>query len=249
MSQSVLEIENLTKIYRGCSEPAIKDLSFSVGEGEFFGFLGPNGAGKTTTISILCGLLKPTNGKVKLFNMGLTSHLDRIKQMIGVVPQEIALYPTLTARENLAFFGRMYGLSGTYLKQRIEVCLEVAGLTGAAQRKIFTYSGGMRRRANLVAATLHNPKLLLLDEPMVGIDVQSRNVMMNYLKSLNEKGTTIIYTTHYMEEAEKLCSRLAIIDRGAILIEGNPVELVAQDDSIKNLEELFIRLTGKSLRD
>jgi ABC-2 type transport system ATP-binding protein len=216
---------------------------------EIFGLLGPNGAGKTTTISILCGLFVPTSGDVIIDGFDLHNNLDQIKQVIGVVPQDIALYPTLTALENLTFFGNMYGLKGSALNKIILDNLTIFGLERFAKKNISSFSGGMKRRVNLIAGLLHSPKILFLDEPTAGIDVQSKIVILDYLHEINRKGTTIIYTSHYMEEAENLCSRVSIIDRGTIVSTGNPKELVAENPEFKNLENLFLHLTGKGLRD
>ncbi|MDP4281177.1 MAG: ABC transporter ATP-binding protein, partial [Bacteroidota bacterium] len=197
----IIEIQELTKYYRNSDSPAIDSISLNIFPGEIFGLLGPNGAGKTTTISILCGLFPPTQGKVLIDGLDIRSDLNQIKQIIGVVPQDIALYPTLTARENLTFLGNMYGLKGKFLHDRIDECLSIFGLEKFANRRISVYSGGMKRRVNLIAGLLHRPKIIFLDEPTVGIDVQSRIVILEYLKKLNQEGTTIIYTSHYMEEA------------------------------------------------
>ena len=249
MDQPLIKIQELTKYYRGNTEPAIKSITLDIFKNEIFGLLGPNGAGKTTTISILCGLFPPTDGTVTIDGLDIKSDLKRIKRIIGVVPQEVALYPTLTAIENLTFFGNMYNLRGRELRERIMDRLVVFGLERVARKKIDTFSGGMKRRLNLIAGLLHQPKVLFLDEPTVGIDVQSRIVILEFLKTLNQQGTTIIYTSHYMEEAENLCSRVAIIDRGSIISIGNPKELVADHPEFKNLENLFLYLTGKELRD
>jgi ABC-2 type transport system ATP-binding protein len=245
----IIEIRDLTKIYKGSDEAAIKGITLDIFPGEIFGLLGPNGAGKTTIISILCGLFPSTRGTVHIDRMDIQSKIGQIKQIIGVVPQDIALYPTLTARENLTFFGNMYNLRGRTLHNRIGECLEVFGMEKHARKRISTYSGGMKRRINLIAGLLHNPKILFLDEPTAGIDVQSRVVILEFLKELNKKGTTIIYTSHYMEEAENLCSRVSIIDRGNIISTGNPKQLVSEHPEFKNLENIFIYLTGKELRD
>jgi ABC-2 type transport system ATP-binding protein len=245
----IIEIRDLTKFYKGNDEPAINAISLDIFQNEIFGLLGPNGAGKTTTISILCGLFPPTRGEVHIDGMELRSNLDKIKHIIGVVPQDLALYPTLTALENLTFFGNMYGLRGPYLRDRIFDYLNVFGLEKAARKKVSSYSGGMKRRVNLIAGLLHRPKVLFLDEPTVGIDVQSRMVILEYLAEINKLGTTIIYTSHYMEEAENLCSRVAIVDHGKIISIGNPQELLKEHPEFKNLETVFIHLTGKGLRD
>jgi ABC-2 type transport system ATP-binding protein len=245
----IIEIRELTKVYKGNDEPAIRSISLDIFPNEIFGLLGPNGAGKTTTISILCGLFAPTRGNVTIDGFDIRSNPDNVKHIIGVVPQDLALYPTLTAMENLTFFGNMYGLKGNQLKERIRECLQVFGLEKFVNKKINSFSGGMKRRVNLIAGLLHRPKVLFLDEPTVGIDVQSRMVILDYLKEINKQKTTIIYTSHYMEEAENLCSRVAIIDRGQIISLGNPKELVKDHPEFKNLENIFLHLTGKDLRD
>jgi ABC-2 type transport system ATP-binding protein len=245
----IIEIKNLSKRYKGSDEPALKDITLDIYPHEIFGLLGPNGAGKTTTISILCGLFAPTGGEVVIDGFNLHNDLDQIKKVIGVVPQDIALYPTLTALENLTFFGNMYGLKGKSLKDLIMDRMNVFGLERFAKKKISSFSGGMKRRVNLIAGLLHDPKILFLDEPTAGIDVQSKIVILEFLHEINRKGTTIIYTSHYMEEAENLCSRVSIMDRGTIVSTGNPKELVADHPEFKNLENLFLHLTGKGLRD
>jgi ABC-2 type transport system ATP-binding protein len=245
----IIEIRALTKFYKGNDEPALNTISLDIFQGEIFGLLGPNGAGKTTTISILCGIFPPTRGDVYIDGMEIRSNLDKIKHIIGVVPQDLALYPTLTALENLTFFGNMYGLKGQDLRTRIFEYLKVFGLEKASRKKISSYSGGMKRRVNLIAGLLHRPKVLFLDEPTVGIDVQSRMVILDYLKEINKIGTTIIYTSHYMEEAENLCSRVAIVDHGRIISIGNPRELLKDHPEFKNLENIFLHLTGKEMRD
>ncbi len=245
----IIEIKKLSKTYKGTNEPAVKSISLDIYPQEIFGLLGPNGAGKTTTISILCGLFPPTEGNVSIDGLDIRSNLDQIKQLIGVVPQDIALYPTLTARENLTFYGNMYGLRGKELRNQISDFLYVFGLEKFANRLIGKYSGGMKRRVNLIAGLLHHPKIIFLDEPTVGIDVQSRILILNYLKEINKSGTTIIYTSHYMEEAEHLCTRVAIMDQGKIISIGKPSDLLATNPEFKNLENVFIHLTGKDLRD
>ena len=245
----IVEIEGLKKIFKNSEEPAVKGVSFTIHKNEVFGLLGPNGAGKTTIISILCGLFAPSSGTVKIDGMYTSTNLDQIKQIIGVVPQDIALYPTLTARENLNFYGSMYGLSGQDLKDKIEMWLDNLGLTKAANRRVETFSGGMKRRVNLIASVLHQPKILFLDEPTVGVDVQSRNVIMEQLKKLNKEGTTIIYTSHHLEEAEDFCTQIAIIDYGTILIQGTPAQLIANTPGSSSLEDVFLNLTKRKLRD
>ncbi|MCW3104182.1 MAG: transporter ATP-binding protein [Bacteroidetes bacterium] len=248
-SNAIIETHDLLKVFKGSDEPVVKGISFSVQRNEVFGLLGPNGAGKTTTISILCGLFPPTSGKVTIDGMSLQGDLAGIKQIVGVVPQDIALYPTLSARENLNFYGNMYGVTGKVLKDKIEAWLHNFGLTEAANRRVSTYSGGMKRRLNLIAGILHDPKILFLDEPTVGVDVQSRNVIIEHLQALNKKGTTIIYTSHHMEEAEHFCTQVAIIDYGKIIAKGSPAELIAAYPGCTNLESVFLHLTKRKLRD
>lgn len=244
-----IEIRDLVKIYKGSDEPALNGVSLVVPEGDIFGLLGPNGAGKTTTINILCGILSATSGSVKVSGMEYGRNAEEIKQIVGVAPQDIALYPSLTARENLEFIGSMYGLKGKRLKERISQCLTIFGLEKFGSRLIRSYSGGMKRRINLIAGILHQPRILFLDEPTAGIDVQSRMVIIEYLKKLNEEGTTIIYTSHYMEEAEILCSLIAIIDNGKIITQGRPPELIGSQPGYTNLESIFLHITGRKLRD
>ncbi len=248
-TDAIIEIKNLVKSFKGSSSPAVNDVSFTISRNEIFGLLGPNGAGKTTTISILCGLFPPTRGHVLIDGKDLNGDLDTIKQIVGVVPQDLALYPTLTARENLSFYGHMYGLSGKTLKDKISMWLDNFGLTEAANRRVSTFSGGMKRRVNLIAGILHSPKILFLDEPTVGVDVQSRNVIIEYLKQLNQTGTTIIYTSHHMDEAEHFCTQVAIIDHGKIIIEGSPKKLISDNAGCENLESVFLKLTNRALRD
>jgi len=245
----IIELKYLTKYYKGASIPAVDNIDLTIDKGEIYGLLGPNGAGKTTTISMLCGLFGPTSGNVFIDGMEYQHSAEKIKKIIGVVPQEIALYPSLTAKENLTFFGHMYGLKGKYLKERIHECLQLFGLEKNANRRIKTFSGGMKRRINLIAGILHKPKIIFLDEPTVGVDVQSRNVILEHLKNINKEGTTIIYTSHYMEEAENFCTRVAIIDKGHIITEGRPKELVTSKEEYTDLESIFLHLTGRALRD
>jgi ABC-2 type transport system ATP-binding protein len=198
---------------------------------------------------MLCGLVKPTSGHFTISDLNYTNHSSKIKKIIGVVPQEYALYPTLTARENLHYFGSMYGLKGSILKDKVVETLDLLGLLKFADKRIETFSGGMKRRVNLIAGILHNPKVLFLDEPTVGVDVQSKNAIIDYLKLLNQNGTTIIYTSHHLAEAEDFCSNIAILDRGRIYAQGTPSSLIASTDEARNLEEVFISLTGKDFRD
>jgi len=245
----MIEIQQLSKKYKGAENYSVSNLDLSVVEGEIFGLLGPNGAGKTTLISMLCSLIKPTSGKFTIEKLNYKEHKNQLKKLIGIVPQEYALYNSLTAHENLMYFGAMYGLKGSVLKENITNALIRLGLSDFAHKKIETFSGGMKRRVNLIASILHEPKVLFLDEPTVGVDVQSKNVIIQHLQELNKKGTTIIYTSHHLNEAEHFCTNVAIIDHGKIMIEGRPKDLIKNQNEANNLEDVFIALTGKALRD
>jgi ABC-2 type transport system ATP-binding protein len=245
-----IDIQNLSKQYKDSRVNAVDNLCLKINPKEIFGLLGPNGAGKTTTISILCHQITASSGHVVIDGKSLHSDSERIKKIIGVVPQDIALYPKLTATENLRFFGNMYGLNGKYLKNRIDECALQFGLESKLNKRISTFSGGMKRRINLIAGLLHKPKILFLDEPTVGIDVQSKNVIIEHLKELNyTEGTTIIYTSHMMDEAERFCTHIAILDNGKVVTEGQPAELIRTHPGCQNLEDIFLLLTGKRLRD
>jgi ABC-2 type transport system ATP-binding protein len=213
---NILEVDNLVKKYGDFG--AVKGVSFTVGEGEVFGLLGPNGAGKTQTISMLTGVIPPTSGTARIGGYDIRSQMDEVKQLNGLVPQDLALYPTLSARANLDFFGRIYGLTGKELRERVDDVLRIVALTDRANEAIDKYSGGMKRRINIAAGLLHHPKLLFLDEPTVGVDPQSRNYIFESVMRLNrERGMSIVYTSHYMEEVELLCSRVAIMDEGKVI--------------------------------
>lgn len=247
--ETILQVEQLVKVYRGATAAALSGLCFSVRNGEIFGLLGPNGAGKTTAISIICTLLRQTSGRVTVCSQDTLLNPSGVRGLFGLAPQEIALYPSLSAGENLRYFGRLYGLTGRRLSERIDQCLTLVGLADKADSRIDTFSGGMKRRANLAAAILHTPRLLILDEPTVGIDAQSRNMLLENLKRLRDDGMTIVYTTHYMEEAQQLCSRVAVMDRGSIIATGAPKVLIEQTEGCTSLEDVFLKLTGKQLRD
>ncbi len=222
---NIIETQALTKRFNGAAEPAVDDVSFAVREGEIFSLLGPNGAGKTTTISMLSCLLRPTSGDAKVAGASVTNAPHQVKEVIGVVPQEIALYPKLSARENLYFWGRLYGMSGGKMKERVEEVLEIVGLKDRAKDRVETYSGGMQRRINIGVGLLHRPKLVYMDEPTVGIDPQSRRNILDTVLALNEQGMTVLYTTHYMEEAQELSDRIGIIDHGKMIALGTLPEL------------------------
>lgn len=249
MAENIIEIQNITKKYKGADFYSVNGISLLIKKGEIFGLIGPNGAGKTTLISMLCGLVKPTSGNYTISGLSAEHQNEEIQKIIGIVPQEYALYPTLTARENLMYFGSLYGLKKEILVKKIVEGLKRVGLTEFADRKIKHFSGGMKRRCNLLAGILHDPKVLFLDEPTVGVDVQSRKLIIDYLKELNSNGMTIIYTSHHLNEAEDFCTHIAIVDQGKIFVEGSPKELIAQTENARNLEDVFIALTGKDLRD
>ena len=230
----MLTVTDLTKSFGTLL--AVDHVSFEVQQGQVFGFLGPNGAGKTTTINMICNLLKPDSGSITLDGEDLTSGRAALRKKLGVVPQEIALYEELNAIENLNFWGSLYDLSASVLKRRVPELLELAGLLDRGKDRVKTYSGGMKRRLNMMAGLLHKPKLLLLDEPTVGIDPQARHHILNTVRQIAKEGTTILYTTHYLDEAEDLCDRLAIIDHGRILTIGTQeqiVQIVGENSLIK----------------
>lgn len=220
----MLNISHLSKSFD--SLKAVDDISFEVKEGEIFGFLGPNGAGKTTTISMISGLLKPDTGKIMIDNLDLETHLRKVKKLMGVVPQEMAFYEELSAKENLLFWGKLQGVSRKTLDERIRYYLEKTGLLGRETDPLKKYSGGMKRRINLILGLIHQPRLLLLDEPTLGIDVQTKLNIYEVIKEASSRGTTILYTTHNLQEAEELCHRIAIIDQGKILALGTLSELI-----------------------
>jgi ABC-2 type transport system ATP-binding protein len=223
---AILEVKDLVKKYGDFT--AVKGISFDIKEGEIFGLLGPNGAGKTTTISMLSTLYAPTSGDATVGGHSVTKEPMAVRNLIGVVPQELALYDDLTARENLVFWGQMYGLSGKTLKRRVDEVLEQIGLADKARNRVKTYSGGMKRRVNIGVGLLHKPSLLFMDEPTVGIDPQSRRAILDSVKALNQQGMTVLYTTHYMEEAEEISDRVGIIDHGELIALGTQAELNRQ---------------------
>jgi ABC-2 type transport system ATP-binding protein len=205
---------------------AVRGISLEIQEGETFGLLGPNGAGKTTTLSMLSTLLAPSSGDAWIFGESLRRNVSEVKRIVGLAPQEISLYPDLTAEENLVFFGRISGVHGRRLRRRVEELLELVGLTPRRGEQVRTFSGGMKRRLNLACSLVHEPRLLLLDEPTVGVDPQSRENLFQGIENFASEGTTVLYSTHYMEEAERLCDRIAIMDEGRIAAVGTREELL-----------------------
>ncbi len=246
--EPLIQVRGLSKAYRGKIEPVLNGLDLDVQPGEFYGLLGPNGAGKTSLMNILCGLVPYKQGTVRVTGSSPADFNALSKSRIGLVPQDIALYDKLSARENLHFFGSAYRIPHKELRERTEHYLRIFGLEKHASRPLKTYSGGMKRRVNLIAGILHGPDLLFLDEPTVGIDVQSRNVIVEFLAEYNRSGHTVFYTSHHMREAETLCSRVGIIDSGVIIADGTPAELMRQH-ACETLESMFLKLTGKDLRD
>ncbi len=247
--ETVLQIDRLT--YRYANHIAVDSLDLSIGCGAFFGLLGPNGAGKTTTIGCIAGLLADWTGEI-LLSQRPFQPAKRIadRRRIGFVPQELAVYEELTAVENLRFFGRLSGLRKAKLNDRIDHAIQLAGLEQRANDRAGQFSGGMKRRLNLAIGQLHEPELLLLDEPTVGVDPQSRAHLFEALITLNRSGTTIVYTTHYMEEVEKLCDKIAIMNAGKAIAVGTAMELSSSiGDPNANLEAVFLELTGRKLRD
>lgn len=242
MTDSILSAKALRKQFEELE--AVKGISFDIRRGEIFSLLGPNGAGKTTTISMLSCLLAPTSGDAEVNGHSVLQSPKQVKASIGVVPQEIALYPALSARENLAFWGKMYGLRGAHLKERIAAVLAVAGLEQRADEKVETFSGGMKRRINIAVGLLHQPEILYMDEPTVGIDPQSRRRILDTVHELNKQGLTVLYTTHYMEEAEELSDRIGIIDHGELIAIGTQQELT---HTISEFESIQIGLDEDGL--
>ncbi|MEM2986795.1 MAG: ATP-binding cassette domain-containing protein [Nitrososphaerota archaeon] len=227
---------------------AVNGVSLQVEKGEFFGLLGPNGAGKTTTVNILCGLIKPTSGYVMVGGYNVLKESAKVKELIGVCPQETAIYPYLTGAENVELFGNLYALDKNTLKTRRNMLLEKMGLTQDAKRRVEKYSGGMKRRLSLILALIHDPQIIFLDEPTIGMDPQSRHAVWDFMIELKKEGKTIFLTTHYMEEAEALCDHVGIIDHGKLIALDSPRELISKND-VRNLEEVFIKFTGRRIRE
>lgn len=231
----VVKIENLVKKFGNMS--AVDNITIGIEEGEIYGLLGPNGAGKSTTINMICGLLAPNEGTIEILNKNIRKNKIFAKKNIGIVPQDIAIYEDLTAYENVNFFAGLYGFRGKELKERVKEALEFVGLLDKAKSFPKEFSGGMKRRLNIACAIAHRPKVIIMDEPTVGIDPQSRNHILQSVKKLNEMGSTIIYTSHYMEEIEEICTRIGIVDHGKLIAEGTKEELKS---SISNTNTVWV---------
>ena len=242
MNTPLIVVEELSKKYKNSSEFSLQQVSLTISHGDKFGILGPNGAGKTTFISILSGILHPTSGKISYYPQG-KNHLK-----IGFVPQELAFYNELTASQNLEYFGALYELSGKEIKERSLHILALLGLLSVCDKKVKTFSGGMKRRLNLAIGIIHNPALLFLDEPTAGVDIQSKNAMIQFLNQLNHQGTTIIYTSHHLSEAEEFCNKIAILDYGK-LIALDHVSALKKSNKAVNLMDVMLKLTGEGYRD
>ncbi len=237
-----IDLKQLTKVFPGSGRPALDGIDLSVPAGSIFGILGPNGAGKTTIMSTLCGLLKPTSGSASICGHNAVTERASIKKILGMVPQEPAIYPTLTARENLEYFGRMQGLSGPYLEQRIMACLKLAAMVGESDKRVERLSGGYKRRLNMVIGLIHEPRVLILDEPTVAIDPHSRSLIHHRLRELHATGVSILISTHQMDEAEQLCQEIAIIDRGRVLVQGKVADLL----SMQANETIQLQMSGEA---
>ncbi|MEK9167407.1 MAG: ABC transporter ATP-binding protein [Patescibacteria group bacterium] len=244
-SSNIIEVKNLTKTYPGGTE-AVKGISFNVREGEFYGFLGPNGAGKTTTINMLVNLVKKTSGSIKIDGVVLEDSPDEIYKKVGFAMQEVGLDEVATAREMMQLHGRLYHMPKIEIDAQIAKLLKLVELEKVADKFTSTYSGGMRRRFDLALSLIHKPKILFLDEPTQGLDPHARQLIWGHLRELNKQGMTIFLTTHFMDEAQELCDRIEIMDKGKIVTEGSPAELMKKH-SAKNMEEVFLKTTGNTL--
>ncbi len=247
-NQPIIIVDAIQKKYRNSAEFSVDQVSFEIIKGEKFGLFGPNGAGKTTLISMMCGIIEQTSGEVHYFLEGTEQPIAKVLTKIGFVPQDFALYPELSARQNLSYFGSLYEIPKNELNSRINFLLETLGLVHVADKKVATFSGGMKRRVNLAIGIINNPEVLFLDEPTVGVDVQSKMAIIKYLDYLNELGMTIIYTSHHMKEAEEFCDRIALIDHGK-LIALDHLEGIKTKYEVEDLESFFIKLTGLAYRD
>jgi len=248
MNSTAVSIQDLAFKYAGQPKPVFSDLTLDIVTGERFGLFGPNGAGKTTLISCMTGLVSFHKGSITLLGHRVLPHQKTINTLFGFVPQDFSFYQELSPVENLQFFGAWYGMQKKEIKQRTTELLEVLGLADVGRKQVQKFSGGMKRRVNLAIGVLHNPPILFLDEPTVGVDIQTRHAMIEYLKVLNSNGTTLIYTSHQLKEAEDLCNKIALFDDGRIIAHGTLQQLLL-DNKEEHLEGLFIKLTGKAYRD
>lgn len=248
--EPIIEVKNLVKVFhsRGRKITAVNDVSFDVFKGEIFGMIGPNGAGKSTTFSMLTTLIKPTSGSIKVAGFDAEKQDDKIRPLIGIVPQKLSLYPLLTARENLELMGNLYNVPKKVMGEKIDYYLKLVGLEASADRYTGGFSGGMKQRLSVIAAVLHDPEILFWDEPSTGLDPQTRNVIWKLARKFNGEGKTLIFTTHYMEEADNLCNRVAVMDSGKMVALDNP-EILKEKTGSTNLEEVFVRFTGEEVRD
>ena len=248
MSNAAVSIQNLEFKYRGQSANCFNKLNLDITEGESFGLFGPNGAGKTTLMNCMTGLLSYQQGNIKLFGKEVKTNRKSINRFFGFVPQDFSFYQELSPLENLSFFGAWSGMNKPAIKSKSDELLQVLGLTDVRNKPVQKFSGGMKRRVNLAIGVIHDPRILFLDEPTVGVDVHTRQAIISYLKTLNEKGTTLVYTSHQLSEAEDLCKKIALIDDGKILVHDSLDQLLL-DHKEEGLEGLFINLTGKMYRD
>ncbi|MES2277011.1 MAG: ABC transporter ATP-binding protein [Bacteroidota bacterium] len=243
-----VDITNLSFQYPGNEEPSFTNLNLKIGKGDRFGLFGPNGAGKTTLMNLMTGLLQSNEGSISLSGVKVGQHKYRVNRLFGFVPQDFSFYQELSPKENLEFFGAWYGLNSRKIKQKTDELLQIMGLEDVRDKQVQQFSGGMKRRVNLAIGVIHNPGILFLDEPTVGVDVQTRHAIINYLLELNTNGTTLIYTSHQLNEAEDLCNEVALMDNGKIMAHG-PLDTLLHQHKHDNLEELFLNLTGKHFRD
>lgn len=248
MSHSAVSISDLGFKYPGQSNTFLNNLDLEIAEGERFGLFGPNGAGKTTLINCITGLLRYQQGSIRLFGHEVRSNRKKVNKLFGFVPQDFSFYQELSPMENLSFFGAWAGMDKQEIKKKAIPLLEILGLSDCRNKQVQKFSGGMKRRVNLAIGVIHSPRILILDEPTVGVDVHTRKAIISYLKELNKNGTTLIYTSHQLSEAEELCNRIALIDEGKILVHDS-LDLLLQKHKEENLEGLFIKLTGKTYED
>ena len=244
----IIEVSNVSQRYKGASENSLNSISFPIIKGSKLGIFGPNGAGKTTLISIICGILDPTEGSVSYFDNDRNVPLNSMLYKLGYVPQDFSFYAELTPVQNLKYFGALYSIPKSELNQKIDSLLSILGLTNVANKKVEEFSGGMKRRVNLAIGIINDPDILFLDEPTVGVDVQSKNAIISYLEKLNDEGTTIVYTSHHLHEAQELCDQIILMDQGN-LIANDSIESLLDNHKEQNLETLFLRLTGTAYRD